>query len=429
MREPRYFRSWVTAATLAFTLSACAQHQTPDKKDVNVAAESVDAAPLSAELKRDEIKRAANRVADWQLSQYDLTINNFRIEERASELPEGWVNATLNIGLLRWAEVSEQRPYRQAVTNLSKVNEWQLGPRQYDADDHAMGQVYLDLYQIYDEEHMLEPTRKVLESVVENPLDVSLVFDSSKRHKTHARGRVFNDQVCRQRWCWADAIFMAPPVFFELSRITGNDKYAEFAHREFWVTTDYLYDPDVNLYLRDSRYFERKDAHGNPIFWGRGNGWVLAGIARILEQMPEDFEHRDAYEQLYRDMAARLIELQQPDGNWLSSLLDPDAEPVPETSGTGLLTFALAWGVNNGLLDADDYSETIHKGWQALIDAVHPNGKLGWVQQIAFAPGSATYDDTQLYGVGAFLLAASELYQLSETKAAPTHTGNTSKNP
>jgi unsaturated rhamnogalacturonyl hydrolase len=415
------YLGWLATVILFFSTTACTPEQTRLDEPSGTQAQHQAPAPLTAELKQDSIRRAANRVADWQLRQYDLTLNNFREEERASELPQGWVNATFNIGLLHWAEVSDQRKYRRAVKSLSEVNQWQLGPRPYNADDQAMGQVYLDLYQIYEEPRMLEPTKKILDWVLANPSDATLVFDKSQKEKIVAGERVFHDPVCKQRWCWADAIFMAPPVFFELSRITGDDKYAEFVNREFWETTDYLYREEQSLYLRDSRYFDQQDAQGNLIYWGRGNGWVLAGLARMLEQMPADFEQRAAYEKIYLDMAARLVELQQADGNWRSSLLDQEAEPVPESSGTGLLVFALAWGLNNNLLEGDAYSNSVRKGWQALINAVHPNGKLGWVQQVAYAPGSATYDDTQLYGVGAFLLAAAELYQLEQPKHLLNH--------
>lgn len=369
---------------------------------------------LSGELTPDAVRAVANRVADWQLAQYDLKTNNFREEERASELPQGWVNATLNIGLMHWAEASGQTEYRTAVKHLSEVNQWQLGPRVYDADDHAMGQVYIDLYRQYGKEHMIKNTRDVLTEVVEHPSEVDLAFINDERNRFEADGRVFNDQQCRERWCWADAIFMAPPVFFDLSRLTGDPRYAEFADQEFWETTRYLFNEDEQLYLRDSRYFERRDEAGRLIYWGRGNGWVLAGIARILAQMPEDFAHRENYERLYRGMAERLVELQHPDGNWRSSLLADHEAPAPESSGTGLLVFALAWGLNQGLIEGEPYEDSVALGWQALVNAVQPSGMLGWVQQVGFAPGSATEDDTQLYGVGALLLAASELYSKTE---------------
>lgn len=260
---------------------------------------------------------------------------------------------------------------------------------------------------------MIEHTQRVLDEVVSNPSDVDLAFIDDERDRLVVGERVFNDQECRKRWCWADAIFMAPPVFFDLSRLTGDPRYAEFAHKEFWATTRYLYNENEHLYLRDSRYFARRDDNGRLIYWGRGNGWTLAGIARILDQMPEGFEEREGYERIYREMAARLVELQHADGNWRSSLLATDEAPAPESSGTGLLVFALAWGLNNGLIEGDHYRQSVELGWRALVNAIHPSGKLGWVQQVGFAPGSATAEDTQLYGVGALLLAASEVYPMS----------------
>jgi rhamnogalacturonyl hydrolase YesR len=91
------------------------------------------------------------------------------------------------------------------------------------------------------------------------------------------------------------------------------------------------------------------------------------------------------------------------------SLLAKEAYPAPETSGSGFMTYGLAWGLNNGHLDAATYEPVVKKGWSALVNAVGDDGKLGWVQPVGSAPDSVFATDSQLYGVGAFLLAASEM--------------------
>lgn len=371
---------------------------------------------FSTQLEQDKIVAIANQVANWQLSRYDIRSNQMRPEERASALPQGWIYATFNIGLLTWGETRNDQGYIQAVRNISAVNDWLLGPRFYHADDHAMGQVYLDLYQRYGDQHMIENLQQTFDWVLAHPSDRNLEFEAPEMEIMKTAGREFKDPWCTQRWCWADAIFMAPPVWTELSKITGDKRYLEFMDKEFWITTDYLYSKDEHLYLRDSRYFTQRDANGQPIYWGRGNGWVLAGIARIIPHLPEDFAKRADYIKLFQDMSQHIRAAQSRDGSWPSSLLDKSAKPTPESSGTGLLVFGLAWGVNNGYLDRATYLPVIEKAWQSLVRSVDKNGKLGWVQQVAFAPGSATKTDTELYGTGAFLLAASEVYKLSEKK-------------
>ncbi|QKX16992.1 glycoside hydrolase family 105 protein [Microbulbifer sp. YPW1] len=370
---------------------------------------------LSPELSEAAITAAANRVADWQLSQYDLRSNMMRPEGRASGIPQGWMYATWQIGLLEWAKVSKQLPYEQAVINNSAVNQWQLGPRVHHADDHAMGAVYLDLYERMGGEEKIAHLKQQFDRVLADQPETSLYFDNDDKFHQDLAHRNFDDPACTVRWCWADAIFMAPPVWAELARITGSQKYLDFMDKEFWVTTDYLYSKDEQLYLRDSRYFERKDSKGRLIYWGRGNGWVLAGIARTLKAMPDHFAGKERYQTLFQEMSARLVDLQQKDGSWPSSLLEIEEQSPPESSGTALLVYALAWGVNSGLLADEKYTKAVQKGWASLVDSIQPNGKLGWVQQVAYAPGSATADDTQLYGTGALLLAASQVVQLEQT--------------
>jgi hypothetical protein len=167
------------------------------------------------------------------------------------------------------------------------------------------------------------------------------------------------------------------------------------------------------LYFRDSRFFERRGPNGEKIFWSRGNGWVFAGLANILQILPANDPERPRFEAQFRTMAARLITLQRPDGYWNPSLLGDSAKALPESSGTAFYVYGLAWGIRAGLLDAKVYTPNVRLGWQALVRAVHPNGKLGWVQPISDRPELNSYEDTQIYGVGGFLLAAGAVADLA----------------
>jgi rhamnogalacturonyl hydrolase YesR len=108
-------------------------------------------------------------------------------------------------------------------------------------------------------------------------------------------------------------------------------------------------------------------------------------------------------------MAATFKDIQHADGYWASSLLDVQHDPLPEMSGTAFITFGLAWGVNHEVLAPDDYAPAVERGWAALARAVDSEGRAGWVQQVGNAPDEVRPTDTQLYGSGAILLAASEL--------------------
>ena len=211
---------------------------------------------------------------------------------------------------------------------------------------------------------------------------------------------------------------MAPPVYAKMYRLTGDRRFIDFMNEEYRATCDFLYDREEHLFYRDCNYFDRREANGSKVFWGRGNAWVIAGLCEVLQELPSSNRHRAYYEALYLELAKRLAELQSPDGYWHASLLDPASYPSPETSATGFITYALAYGVNQGLLDRDAYLPVVLKGWQALTDAVEPDGKLGYVQPIGADPKKVTRDMTETYGVGAFLLTGCQVYQLLTTQKA-----------
>jgi hypothetical protein len=220
------------------------------------------------------------------------------------------------------------------------------------------------------------------------------------------------------RWSWCDSLFMGPPAWARLSSVTGDPRYLEFAIERWWRTSDYLYDKAEHLFFRDSRYFSQREANGKKVFWGRGNGWVLAGLARMLQYVPGNHPARPRFEQQYREMSARLLALQQADGLWRSSLLDPASYPGKETSGTGLYTYALAWGVNQGLLPRETYGPAVKRAWQALSSHVTAEGRLTHVQPIGADPKRFDPQSTDVFAVGALLMAGSEMYRMGLVEAA-----------
>ena len=153
---------------------------------------------------------------------------------------------------------------------------------------------------------------------------------------------------------------------------------------------------------------------------------MLGGIARTLEFMPADYPSRGKYETLFKDMSAKLITLQQSDGTWPASLLDTAIAPGPETSGTSLFTFGMAWGINHGLLDRSVYGPVVVRGWSAMLSHHRADGLPGYVQAVGDQPVPAKPDGTQVYATGGYLMAATQLQKLAPLEqvvvspAAPT---------
>lgn len=349
----------------------------------------------STDSRKQEIMTIARRVADWQIK--DFPNNPYAVKE-----PKGWIPAAMYMGMFDWAELSGDNQYFDWLKKTFSRQSWQVADRMYHADDVCVAQVYIDMYNKYKEERMLLPTTARIDWVINNPSKGGMDLDYSKG-------------ITYERWSWCDALFMAPGVYTRLYTLTGNKKYIMFADAEFKATYNHLYDKDEKLFYRDSRYFGQKEANGKKVFWGRGNGWVIGGLAEILKTLPAtDEEYRPFYLNLFKEMSQRLASLQSKDGYWHASLLDPDSYPSPETSATGFIVYGLAYGINQGYLPADIYLPIVKKGWEALVSAVEASGKLGWVQPVGADPRKVTQDMTELYGTGAFLMVACEVYKLEQ---------------
>lgn len=342
----------------------------------------------SAEITPGEVTGMMEDVADWQLT------------HPSKWKPLEWHNAPFYSGLMALAKVSASPRFRDKMIQLGETNQWKLGPRPYHADDHAVGQMYLEAFALQHEPRMLAPMRERFDAILAQPHDGSLDFDRQKNP----------DRL--DRWSWCDSLFMAPPVWIGLWQATGNQAYLDFAVAHWWTTSDYLYDKDEHLYYRDSSYFGKQEKNGKKVFWGRGNGWVMAGLVRVLSTLPADHPARARFVQQFREMADKVIACQQADGFWRASLLDADSYPMQETSGTGFYCYAFAWGVNEGLLDRARFAPAARRAWAALASCVKPDGKLTHVQPVGATPVTFDAESTEPYGVGALLLAGSEMRRL-----------------
>jgi rhamnogalacturonyl hydrolase YesR len=344
-----------------------------------------------------ETKAVMQRVADWQIANPPTGNEHDDVS---------WTMAALYMGMTDWAELAEQTEHNDAyykwLLKIGRRNQFQMGRYMYHADFIAVGQPFIDLYLKYKEPKMIAPVMARANWVVDN-------MPMSDMHLDYSKPETLD------RWSWCDALFMAPPVYAKLYRLTGDAKYIRFMNREYRATYDLLFDPDEKLFYRDTRYIGQKEANGRKVFWGRGNGWVLGGLCEILQALPEGEENRPFYQELFVTLATRVAGLQNADGYWHASLLDPASYPSPETSATGFIVYALAYGINEGLLIREHFLPVVVKGWKAMLDAVEPNGKLGYVQPIGADPRKVTRDMTEVYGVGAFLLAGNQISKLAKS--------------
>lgn len=336
---------------------------------------------LSPKLKKAAIQKAMKMVAEWQLKHAE---SHYNIQ---------WTFAALYDGMLAASRTTGDNRYHDRVLDVAKQNEWQLGPRFEHADDQAVGLTYLSFYAQDPIRERIDPTQDRMTKLLARP-----------------------DDPDKNLWWWCDALYMAPPVLAQLSIATRDEKYLNYMDHEWWLTSAALYDPAEHLYYRDNRFLTQREANGQKVFWSRVNGWVLAGLALVLDRMPENYPTRAKYLDQYKQLAERIAGLQQSDGLWRASLLDPGNYPNPEVSGSAFFTYAMTWGINHGVLDRKKYLPVVEKAWRGMLTHVYADGRLGSIQPIGAEPGKYKPSSSYVYGVGAFLLAGSELSDFAQKK-------------
>jgi len=310
-----------------------------------------------------------------------------------------WDDAAYLTGAMRLLEETDAPAVDTYVENWGNRFSWNKPtrggfPGAYHADDQLCGQVYADYYEY---EGSTDPSKI---SNIKANLDAQIALLPAVNY-----------------WTWCDTVYMAPATFTKMGVIQGDNSYHDAAN-DFWTFcrstwSGGLYDETSHLWYRDENWFypANQTANGSKVFWSRGNGWVFAGLARVLTDLPSDSPYRTEYETVFTEMAVALAACQRDDGFWGSNLLDATDPPYPETSGTSFFTFGFSWGVNNGLLDRATYAPVIGKAWNALAGrAISASGKLGWVQQIGQSPyDDWTAGDEKPYAVGAFVQAGVEI--------------------
>jgi len=320
--------------------------------------------------------------------------------ERPSNI---WTRAVYYEGLMAFYNIDKQKKYYDYTLQWGEKHKWGLrgGIRTRNADNQCCGQTYIDMYLLDNKQH--PEWIKDIKASIDTMMLTKKVDD----------------------WNWVDALQMAMPVFVKLGNLYNDTKYFDRMY-EMYAYTKYkhgdngLYNLKEHLWWRDKDFDPPyKEPNGDDCYWSRGNGWVVAALAKTLEALPKTDPHYNEYLQDFKDMCVALLPLQRADGYWNVSLNDANNFGGKEVSGTSLFIYGFAWGINNGIFDKATYKPAIVKAWNAMSkEAVHPDGKLGYVQGTGKEPKDGQpvgYDKTpdfEDYGLGCFLLAGTEIYKM-----------------
>ena len=373
----------------------------------------------SGELTIDQVKQVVNDAAQWQIENMPKAVRNIEYNPQFT----GWADGVFMSALADWAAYDNSRHFREWYEDIAYNLQWEVGHRSLNpANDIAVSLMYAGIwertrsprYLISKIEKWDANTVKLLAGGWKSLIPTIERLDYQMKTYPETNNINFEIAVNQERWCWCDALYMAAPTYACFANITGNDDYREFMDREFWFTIGALYDKEERLVYRDTRFFSMKEPNGSKVFWGRGNGWVVGALARVMNFLPKDYPSRARYEELFRQIMSRIVTLQDDKGYWHASLLDAVTYPSPEMSATGFFTFGLWWGINNGLLCEGKYLISAKKAWNAMVQAVQPNGMLGYVQPIGDTPMNISSSKNEVYGTASFLLAGLEVAKYIE---------------
>jgi len=341
------------------------------------------AAALPARQPRAETLALMHRVNNWQLAHPTAK----PAEDR------DWVRATWYTGVMEaWKATRDCRFLEQALA-WGRKNEWQVAAEPTGPNRLFCLQTWLELYFECRERAMIEPAIAWLAAAAPNSPAGSPTWylDNHKRS-------------------YADSLYGAA-AFPMLYKATGDRKYLDILHAFFRAVTRDLRDAEDGLFYRDVRFIGQRTRANRKVFWSRGNGWVLAGIPRLLEYLPKDDPVWSEYIALFRSLAAAVAKRQPAGGLWRPNLDDPEDVPLPESSGTGFFVYALAWGIRNNLLPRAEFLPAVRRGWDGLRAIVSPEGQVLWGQQVDGQPNLLKRESTDEYVTGTFLLAASQVYR------------------
>ena len=232
---------------------------------------------------REKIKSIVEKACNWQIK--NLPDNSWHpsINKWVPIKSNGWIRSAFLTGVMAAYRTTENEGYLNFAKEWGEKNNWQPAENKRHAHDQCCVQTYAELYEIFKDPEMITPAVNTFDLIVADPM----------------RGPVVGWKK-DLNWSWCDALFMAPPALTRLAKVSDNVKYLSLMDTLYLDTYNFLFDNEYDLFFRDSSYKKSAESlllsqNGKPIFWSRGNGWVLAGLARVLQYLPESYPNKDFY--------------------------------------------------------------------------------------------------------------------------------------
>jgi unsaturated rhamnogalacturonyl hydrolase len=241
-----------------------------------------------------------------------------------------------------------------------------LIPKPIHVDLSMFGSVPLELYIETKDPRYLKMGQPMADAQWETPLDSAALtkVPGAAPIEASVTAEALKLGLSPQTRFWVDDMWMVTILQVQAYRATGDAKYIDRGAKEMAAYLDKLQEPNGLFH----------HAPDVPFFWGRGDGWFAAGMTEMLRSLPADHPLRPRIMQGYLKMMAALLKYQDANGMWHQLIDHPEA--WPESSCTGMFTFAFITGVKNGWLDEATYGPAARKGWLGLVSYINPDGAV-----------------------------------------------------
>lgn len=277
-------------------------------------------------------------------------------------------------GALRYADITKnKRLLRQLEERFLPIfgPERRLQPKPDHVDHTVFGTIPLQLYQQTGQEIYLHMGLWYADEQWQMP----------RNTRRQAEYQALLDKgLSWQTRFWIDDMYMISAIQSQAYAATGERKYIDRAAAEMVAYLDRIQRPNGLFY----------HAEDVPFYWGRGNGWMAAGMTELLGMLPADNADRPRILQAYRQMMKTLLRYQKEDGLW-GQLVD-DTTTWTETSGSAMFTYAMVKGVKQGWLDEETYGPVARRAWIALVGHIDDKGDIAGVCE-----GTNKTNDRQFY--------------------------------
>ena len=323
-----------------------------------------------------------------------------------------WGEALLGYALDELDRANGEEKYTDFLKKYCEY--WaKVDPAVDQSDTAAPGLITYAVYKRTGSAECKRLTDKVLDYIRNEP---RLYLDCLNHLGSSKKANIYPKSV------WIDSVMMFSVFTSLYAKENGDKDLIEFAARQPEQYASMMLDESVGLWSH-SYWVKRKKPFPRKVFWGRGNGWVVAGFPMIIDNIGKDHPKAQRIIDLYVKTSEALLRLMNEDGSFNTLLTH---RSYRELSATALISAGWLRGIRGGYLDGK-FLEPAIKAFCAVVDAMQERDGGVYMTEISgptipvplfpkLGYKLVPKGDNWSYGIAALIFAAVEYKKLFDIK-------------